>query len=235
MSNKYMLLNSKEVLNVGSVIAGNKAYNLCVLKYLIGIENIPDCLSLGSNRVTEGGIAKKAAQEISRIWKYPIIARSSTNVEDSVVSFAGMFVSEVCTSESQLEEAIIEIIKSPNGQHINEYSKLKSIDLSMVRVSVLFQPYLFADMSGVLFTKNPVTGDSTETLIEYKESTSDAVTSGTARTKCLIIKNNDCEWPYSELYQIGQQVESHFGMAVDIEWIVSNGKLWIVQARQITT
>lgn len=235
MSNNSMLLSSKDVLDIGTVIAGNKAYNLCVLKYLVGIRNIPDCLSLGSDFVVEDGIAKKVAQEISQIWKYPIIARSSTNVEDSAVSFAGMFVSEVCTSESQLEEAIIGIIKSPYSQHIKEYSKMKGINPSTIKVSVLFQPYLIADMSGVLFTKNPVTGDLTETLIEYKENTSDAVTSGTARTKCLSIKDNDCEWPYSELLQIGRQVESYFGVAVDIEWIVSNGKLWIVQARQITT
>jgi len=237
MGDKSMLYNSKGVFDAGATVVGNKAYNLSLLRYSAGIECVPECLSLSFDMVCKDDVIEKAIKEVSCVFCYPVIARSSTNVEDSVVSYAGMFVSKICSNESELKDAIIEIFNSPKSEHIQEYSKRKGIDPSTIKVSVLFQSYITADLSGVLFTKNPLNNDASEVIVEYKENTNDAVTSGCMKTQMLIFKKNEenkCEWPFNELIQIGQQAEAFFCFSVDIEWVVCKSKLWIVQVRKIT-
>jgi len=128
------------------------------------------------------------------------------------------------------------VINSPRNDNVIEYCKKKSVNHKNIKVAVLFQPYLSPELSGVMFTKNPI-NNAHEIIIEYIEGTSDAVTSGSASPQRMIIDSatRELQWPFCELVRIGQQAETFFRVTVDIEWIVSDGKLWIVQVRQITT
>jgi pyruvate,water dikinase len=232
------MLNLKDSLNAGPSVVGNKANNLAVLRYKVGIMDIPDCLVLGINTFSDNPNLSEVINEIESSFRYPVIARSSTNVEDSVLSFAGLFVSEVCKDKAGLDYAIREILACSETQAVRDYCKIKNVEHNKIQVAVLFQPYIHADISGVLFTKNPINNNKDEIIIEYKYSTSDAVTSGSAIPQIFkAIKTDEFQhqWPFNELINIGKKAESYFGFTVDVEWIASDGKLWIVQTRQITT
>ena len=239
MRQRKLLLDLQESLNAGASIVGNKAYNLSLLRYQVGIENIPECLVLETKITSDPQLQMlNVIAEIKQKIVFPIIARSSSNVEDSAVSFAGQFISEICSTDGELIDTIQKVIKSPQNSHVIEYCKRKKVDPNNIKMAVLFQPYLPPEMSGVLFTKNPVNNDENEILIEYKDKTSDAVTAGSMKPQSMIVKKSEMieqQWPFDNLIQIGQRVEIHFGFAVDIEWIVSGDKLWIVQTRQVTT
>jgi phosphoenolpyruvate synthase/pyruvate phosphate dikinase len=220
-------------------IIGNKSYNLYLLKQKIGINKIPECLILGNNSVQDAKIDfVQLLQELKSTLHYPIIARSSTSVEDGTVSFAGQFISDVCYNDDDLINVTNQIISSVDTEQIKIYCKLKNINFEDIKVAVLYQPYLKCEMSGVMFTKNPVTNNTNEIVIEYKELTSDAVTSGTSIPKNIILNKYTKEkynFPFCNLFDIGLKTEDFFNQSVDIEWIVSDGELWIVQCRQITT
>lgn len=210
-----------------------------MLKYSAGIKNVPKSYILG-NDITEHfqeciGYIKL---ELEEYLKFPIIARSSTNVEDSSLSFAGQFESEVCNDIKKLHKTVENVINSAKGTNVQLYCKANKIEVTDIKIAVLFQPCLFADFSGVVFTKNPVNNNLNEVVIEYKNKTNDAVTAGSSVPKCMIIMKSleyNLKWPFNELINIANRAEIFFGFPVDIEWIVSEGKLWIVQIRQITT
>jgi pyruvate,water dikinase len=239
MTENSILHNLKESLSLEATIVGNKTYNLALLKHEAGITNVPECLTLGTDLTASQNFSMaELLLTIKNSLSYPIIARSSTNVEDSAVSFAGQFVSEVCSDDDELISAVSKIIDSAKAPNVLEYCRVKKVDPESIHVAVLFQPYLPAELSGVMFTKNPVNNNEDELVIEYKDKTTDAVTSGSAIPQIItVLKSTVRErpWPFDDLVQIGIQAEKHFGFPVDVEWIVSDERLWIVQARQITT
>jgi len=94
-------------------------------------------------------------------------------------------------------------------------------------------------MSGVIFTKHPITNDADVIYIEYCENTSDSVTSGTQKPNCieLLKSENHNHDPTFEmqLMDIALSIERIWGHPVDIEWIMYGNAFQVVQVRQITT
>ncbi len=91
--------------------------------------------------------------------------------------------------------------------------------------------------SGVIFTENPE--DSQQMVIEYSDQ-AHAVTDATVVPKRLELdRHNPRILPnqpefLKELLDCAQKIEKVFNVPQDIEWVY-DGKLWIVQARPITT
>jgi pyruvate,water dikinase len=227
------------IFRYGQIAVGNKAYNLALLSKKVDDLNLPKSTVLLSSAKKDIATAKKELSDfvVSNIG-YPLIARSSTTVEDSSDSFAGLFLSEVCRDKNELFTAIDNVLKSPLAEGVVKYCEFKQIDHKTIKVAVLIQQYINPDISGVMFTKHPLSNDTSVILIEYKENTSNAVTAGTIIPHNMVIKKNK-SIPYDSLFDrlrnIALLAEDAFGYPLDIEWILSDNKVWIVQVRQITT
>ena len=232
------VINLKDSLSSDPSKVGNKAYNLAVLQEALCLDNVPISLVLQVHEQHDSESAMdEAVQSVGNSLHYPVIARSSTNVEDSAYSFAGLFVSEVCHSDSELVSTIQSVLDSPKSEAVIQYCAYRGVDHSKVKAAVLIQQYLSPQMAGVLFTKHPLTNDNSVAYIEYKDKSSDAVTAGSGGTKTLVIQKDQAataQAPFGELISIGEKAEACFGYPVDMEWIFSDNKLWIVQVRQIT-
>lgn len=89
--------------------------------------------------------------------------RSSALSEDSsMASFAGQFdtVLDVST-DNEIMKAIRTVSKSRHSRKVQAYSEVKSINESH-EMAVVIQQMVKADISGVLFTADPVTGNRNE-------------------------------------------------------------------------
>ncbi|MCL2064765.1 MAG: hypothetical protein FWG98_10415 [Candidatus Cloacimonetes bacterium] len=236
---KSFVLGFNEIHRSGRLSVGNKAFNLSLLSKMVDDINIPKSVVLLSSADVDMEVAKKELLDyVQANIHYPIIARSSTTVEDSAVSFAGLFASEVCYDEKDLDKTIDNVLSSLFAEEVLSYCKFKQIDHSEIKMAVLIQQYISPDISGVIFTKHPVSNDTSIILIEYKEKTSDAVTAGTSIPHSILIKKDKFvlyEPLFEQLRTIALSAEVEFGYPLDLEWILSDEKVWIVQVRQITT
>ena len=235
------LLIDLEVSSVdfSASIIGNKAYNLALMASNHKEVNFPKSVILPSTvKIEEAGILDSVVKEVCDCVTFPVIMRSSTSVEDSGNSFAGLFESEICYESRKIADCVRYVKASAETEQVKEYAKIVGVDFDKIKSAVLIQEYKKAEMSGVLFTKNPVTNDDKVIYIEYKENSSDSVTGGYQTPSSLMLNKNsykNSEFPFADLCDIAIKAEKQFGYPLDIEYIVSNDKLWIVQVRQITT
>ena len=118
--------------------------------------------------------------------------RSSATVEDgSSFSFAGQAETHLCVRPG---EDIIDSVKSVWYSALTPravlYLKTKDINLSQVRMSVMVQEMVPADISGVLFTANVVTGDLNQVLIEAIHGLGEPLVGGSATPDTFILNKD---------------------------------------------
>lgn len=154
--------------------------------------------------------------------------RSSGLSEDGDTSaHAGEFRTELAIDKDGLGHAIIRVVQDAQKKNV-----------SLSEFSVLVQEYITPAFAGVLFTRNPLGGR--ESVIEYHAGTSTDVVSGKKSTQILFIRGtrppHDAHFRFApQLAQSGLAIESIYGHPQDIEWACDGRKLWILQARPITT
>ena len=170
--------------------------------------------------------------------------RSSALSEDSAqASFAGEFetVLNVKTDE-EIQSAIYEVFSSRESERVKAYSSVQGMDQSH-QIAVVIQIMIQSEISGVLFTADPITGSHESMTGNFVFGLGEQLVSGEANAYPFNIMRpkGKYEGPpefkkyASELYKYASKLETEYGAHQDIEWAVSNGKLYILQARPITT
>lgn len=148
------------------------------------------------------------------------------------------------------------------------YRTDKGFNHMKVGIAVPVQLMIQSEVSGIMFTVNPLTNDRSEISIEAAYGLGQPVVSGELTPDQYIVKKSNWDisykfiakqtWQFTlggntpvsnayqevqkmddkkvvELAKIGERVEKHYGMPMDIEWGMENKKLYIVQARPVTT
>lgn len=189
--------------------------------------------------------------------KYAV--RSSATKEDlGDLSFAGQYTTKLyvsCDLDS-IEWAILDCYKSLLSETSLSYIVNNNIDYNDLSMSVVIQEMIDADYSGICFTLNPLTGKDTEMIMEVASGIGENIVSGRVkpeqymydwRTKEAYIDKEKSKLAYSRSNKIldldtvkryGEEflkIQLLFGYPCDIEFAVKDNKLYILQARQITT
>ena len=189
--------------------------------------------------VATDGKAPDVSWEISSV-------RSSADVEDGVSdSFAGQFDTYLNVSKKDLQEKIDLCITSASNEGASEYLKQREIDKE-VKMSVIVQKMIDADCSGVMFTSNPQ-GIMNECVITAGKGTGDNVVADKTDTTSYYYNTNDDLYYYEgekdllshetirELVTLAGKIKAVLGDYLDIEFSVKDGRIYILQARKITT
>lgn len=170
--------------------------------------------------------------------------RSSALSEDSTrASFAGEFetVLDVHTDEA-IQAAIHTVRHSRHSERVQVYSKVRGIDTAH-EMAIVVQRLVRADISGVLFTANPVTGSRVEMTGNFVFGFGEELVSGEAEPFTFTLKrpkgHYDGPPPLKrtarKLYKLASRLEQELGNAQDIEWCLAGNKLHLLQSRPITT
>lgn len=175
--------------------------------------------------------------------------RSSALCEDSsMASFAGQFdtVLDVRT-DNEVQKAIRTVRHSRYSEEVRVYSEVKGINMSD-GMAVVVQQMALADISGVLFTADPVTGSRNEMTGNFISGLGEKLVSGQATPYTFTLGRSTHIWrrggydgprdlkPFAgKLYKLGSQLEKELGCPQDIEWSIAGGKLFVLQSRPITT
>ena len=186
-----------------------------------------------------------------------VAVRSSATVEDALKSsFAGQFESVLNVSGTQaVLEAITYVRASAQTDRVAAYIRKNGLDASQCRMAVLIMPMAGDErsVSGTIFTVDPESGLS-QVYITANEGLGDREVAGLVTPEVAVVNADDVtirqkprpglplllDRPTRTLLaQTARQVETFMreqGICehVDIEYVISEGKLWVLQARPVT-
>lgn len=173
--------------------------------------------------------------------------RSSANLEDDPkFAFAGQFVSVLnVTGKQGLLDAIGNVFQSTETELVGSYlsqNGLKTVDLKM---GALIQKMIKPQISGVAFSKNPVTGLDEIVIEAVSGSGEKLVRDGFTPWRWVykwgewIIRPEDSHLTDMAFIQDVATQTARFaeayGKPLDLEWVYDGHNLYWVQARPITT
>jgi phosphohistidine swiveling domain-containing protein len=170
--------------------------------------------------------------------------RSSALAEDSArASFAGEFETVLdVRGDDALREAIGVVRRSRHAERVRAYARARGVETDL-EMAVVVQRLVRADLSGVLFTADPVTGSRDQMSGNYVHGLGEALVSGQAAPHefSLSRPRGRYDGPAElkrfarRLYRLAKRLERDLGGPQDIEWALAAGKVYILQSRPITT
>ncbi len=204
-----------------------------------------------------------------------VAVRSSANAEDLPdMSFAGQ---QDTYLNVRGEEALIAAVRNCWSSlwtpRAISYRHQMGIDQDAVAMAVVVQHMVPSDVSGILFTVNPATGERSEMIVNASFGLGEAVVGGQVTPDTYVVDRESLtskettigtkeqkivydgdqgtrlediaeveraqsslsEEALEELASRALDIEQLFdGVPQDIEWAISDGKLWLLQSRPIT-
>lgn len=170
--------------------------------------------------------------------------RSSALSEDSAqASFAGEFETVLnVKTDKEIQEAIDTVFRSRESERVKAYSSVQGMKQSH-QIAVVIMLMVPSEISGVLFTADPITGSHTSMTGNFVYGLGERLVSGEANAYPfkLVRPKGKYEGPEDfkkyapALYKYAVKLVEELGGQQDIEWAVAKGKLYILQARPITT
>ncbi|BCL14845.1 PEP/pyruvate-binding domain-containing protein [Micromonospora sagamiensis] len=209
-------------------------------------ERVPDgfCVTTEAHRL---GVIPEAeiVDAYERLGAGPVAVRSSATAEDlPEASFAGQHDTVLdVTGTAEVIAAIERCWGSLHGDRAVAYRDARDLDGGAVRMAVVVQRMITAEVAGVLFTANPVTGCRTEMVVDAAPGPGTAVVDGTGPVDHYVLDGSEPQQPgcltaarLAELRATGERLQEHFGCPQDVEWVVDRqGIRWLLQSRPITT
>jgi pyruvate,water dikinase len=203
----------------------------------------------------------------------PVAVRSSATAEDLPgMSFAGQLETYLNVRGG---DEVIHAVKRCwaslwTGRAIG-YRQRQGIRPEDVSIAVVVQQLVAAEVAGVVFAANPLTGARDELMINAAWGLGEAIVSGRVTPDTIVINKHTGaiasqeiadkevmtvrldlgtrEEPVpagkrqraalepaqaAELARLGVKIEQLYGQAMDIEWAMCDGRIFIVQARPVT-
>ena len=204
-----------------------------------------DCFAVRSNFSTEdGGEHSFAGQFLTRLN----VKREKVQeaVQEVFASYAGSLEYKEKANRGKEEYCPTKREKGEQEkEEQQEKAEQKKLESSIE--TVLIQEMLFPEKSGVLFTKNPK-GILSEMVVVLGQGLGDKVVEDQENVltyhyfpgECLYQEGQGTGLALEEeelktLFTLGEKIEQLFQKPMDIEFAIEKGKVYILQAREITT
>jgi phosphohistidine swiveling domain-containing protein len=240
----------KDLGKDGQEMAGGKGGTLARL-YQAGFP-VPDGFvilppAFSGDEITSGGWEQVQAhlnQARHANGSTPFAVRSSALSEDSSqASFGGQFetVLNVHTNEA-IREAINTVRRSRHNERVQAYSQAKQME-SDHEIAVVVQTLVQADISGILFTADPVTGSHLQMSGNFIHGLGEELVSGEVEPFTFTLSRPGGKYNgppelkrfARRLFKLALRLEKKLEAPQDIEWSIAKNKLYLLQSRPITT
>jgi phosphohistidine swiveling domain-containing protein len=176
-----------------------------------------------------------------------VAVRSSATAEDlGSVSFAGQYRSFLDIEPAEVARAVRLTWASLWHPAPRAYRRFHGVDEAGLTMAVIVMRMLDPDVAGVAFTRDPggsrdIDGHD-QVRVELVHGLGEALVSG-AVTPDVFLASRAGDDPalalvapaLAALPALSVDIEQRFGVPQDIEWAVVGDRLWLLQARPITT
>ncbi|MBA2380826.1 MAG: hypothetical protein H0V73_01830, partial [Chloroflexi bacterium] len=171
------------------------------------------------------------AAALDTLGSGPVAVRSSAAAEDLAdASFAGQY--ESVLGVNGLEDvlaAIGDVLRSAESERVARYRSGKDTDGASSAVAVLVQRMVPAEVAGVAFTADPVTGDRDVVVVSAVRGLGDRLVSGEAGADEWVVQAGSASRRRAvedvldaslaeDVAALARRVEAHEGGPQDIEW-----------------
>lgn len=181
---------------------------------------------------------------VRRLGTGPFAVRSSAPGEDAATtSFAGAFETRLDVPAADVPAAVLAVHRSAGSARVRAYAAAHGV-AAPGELAVVVQRMVAADQAGVLFTADPITGDLDRMVGNVISGAGEALVSGSADASSFTLHRPDGGFdgpaglgPLArQLHDVAHAVETVAGgLPQDIEWAIAKGRLWLLQARPVTT
>src|SRR5262245_1735550 len=181
------------------------------------------------------------AAALARLGDGPVAVRSSGLAEDLPdASFAGQYDTRLnVTGVEAVMEAAAAVLQSAHDGRVESYGH------AVRPMAVLVQQMIEADVAGVAFSANPLTGNRNEVRVSATRGLGDKLVSGaidadewlvTHDHATIIAQPQNAIGPElaQQVAALARKAEAARHAPQDIEWAVAGDRLWLLQSRPIT-
>lgn len=226
--------------------SGGKATSLSRMIQLRKI-CVPEGYVILSEGFFQGRLTSSAEKELSELLSrldphVTYAVRSSAKNEDGGdASFAGQYETITNVKVSDIPDAVRKVAASSGSSRVEEYTRAMSDGTS--EIAVVIQRFVMPEFAGVLFTSDPLSGKEDSMVGNYVRGEGEKLVSGAENAKVFHISSLRFSYegpdelrPYAkQLWKYCRLIRFSYGVPMDIEWAVSGKKVYILQARPITT
>ncbi|WP_148678816.1 PEP/pyruvate-binding domain-containing protein [Aeropyrum pernix] len=243
-------------------VVTTRAYDLFVEKN--GLKSVIENFS-GANQaailrrlILEGEVPREVVEAIREAYYSRgdgrVAVRSSATVEDlPEAAFAGQHDTFLNVEGiDRVVEAVKKCWASLWSDRAVAYRESLGVSHSKAKMAVIVQRMVDADVSGVMFTANPVTGVREEVVVNAFRGLGESIVSGVVTPDHYVLVKTRFGWKIVEkrisgdkpvlddrtlvrLASIGARIQRLFGTPQDIEWALEKGRIYILQSRPITS
>ena len=171
--------------------------------------------------------------------------RSSGAREDTgALSYAGQYLTRLNVPDAEVADAVLDVYRSTFSDTVLSYLVDHGITPTATDFAVIVQEMVPAEVSGVAFTVNPLSGADTEIVIEAAAGLGEDLVSGRVRASRTVHdwyadrtpERGPLLTPAEEqaVVDLALKVQRHYGYPCDLEWAIADGRLRLLQARPIT-
>jgi rifampicin phosphotransferase len=229
---------------------GGKGYYLCGL--IKAGFTVPPGFIILSNAFSNREILVNAIAEIEMAFaeldSELVAVRSSASAEDSMsASWAGQLDTYLNIPREELINSIKKCHNSLSSPHAVAYRSVQGY--KNISMAVIVQKMVESDISGVVFTVDPVSKDKELMVLEAGLGLGENIVSGKITPDHYLLNKNTggfinkktqdrdilSDEQIREIINVASKIETYFGFPCDIEWAYEKGKLYILQSRPITT
>jgi pyruvate,water dikinase len=232
---------------------GGKAASLARLaSYDLPVPN-GFCIPSGAATCLDPSALEQIRNHLQYLSATQVAVRSSASLEDGRThSLAGLFRSEleVPATVPDVAHAISKVVRSLSTVALAPYLHRLGIHFGP-DMAVLVQVMLQPEIAGVIFTCDPITGNS-DFVIEASRNKEVDVQAGRGSPERIVVERGDSTILASTrlsscaslgglgahtvhaLINLALKCEDVLGSRQDIEWAIQRGALWILQSRPIT-
>lgn len=219
---------------------------------------VPGGYVLISDAISGGIVCEEALAEISDLItrlspRHTYAVRSSALNEDGAsASFAGQYETLTDVPVEGICNAVMDVADSANSARVEGYTdhigggsegEPGNGTSSESKIAVVIQRFVKPEFAGVLFTSDVITGKDDHFVGNYVRGEGEKLVSGAENASEFRI--GAIKYSYdgpSEIKRYAKELGSYckkirraYGVPMDIEWAVSKKKVFILQARPITT
>ena len=217
---------------------GGKASSLSLMMQNLKM-NIPSGYVITADAFCDGKLTDEANAELNatiakldRLKTYAV--RSSAIGEDGAGnSFAGQYETLTDVIVPKIREAVTTVASSAKNARVENYKAQN--DISGEGIGVIIQEFVKADFAGVIFTSDVMTGKDDQIIGNYVRGEGEKLVSGAENAE--VFKIGTLEYSYEGNPELAPYAKTlrKYGVPMDIEWAVKGSKVYILQARPITT
>ncbi len=240
-----------------SSVIGGKAASLSRMISDLSLP-VPSGYVLISDAIENGEVREEALAEISDLItrlspRHTFAVRSSALNEDgSEASFAGQYETLTDVPVEGICNAVIDVVDSAESARVEGYTDhiAGGSDTApgngtptVSKIAVVIQRFVKPEFAGVLFTSDVISGKDDKFVGNYVRGEGEKLVSGAENAEEFRI--GAIKYSYdgpAEFKRYAKQLGNYckkirraYGVPMDIEWAVSKKKVYILQARPITT